>query len=103
AAAHLQALVNLIEKEFYLRELKEKLQQTGVRLASSLALPPEVERELTLREREVLRLLLSGLSSKDIAGKLCLSVSTVEDYRKQIYQKLGVRCGIKGLLALLNR
>jgi DNA-binding NarL/FixJ family response regulator len=60
-------------------------------------------RELTPREGEVLRLLLSGLSSKDIAGKLYLSVSTVEDYRKQIYQKLGVKGGIKGLLALLNR
>ncbi|MDH7579012.1 MAG: LuxR C-terminal-related transcriptional regulator [Bacillota bacterium] len=47
--------------------------------------------------------MLSGLSSKDIAGKLYLSVSTVEDYRKQIYQKLGVKGGIKGLLALLNR
>jgi transcriptional regulator of acetoin/glycerol metabolism len=103
AAAHLQTLVNLIEKELYLRELKRKLQQTGVRLPPSLALPPEVERELTPLEREVLQLLLSGLSSKDIAGKLYLSVSTVEDYRKRIYQKLGVRGGMKGLLALLNR
>ncbi|WP_211204532.1 hypothetical protein [Ammonifex degensii] len=38
AAAHLQTLVNLIEKELYLRELERKLRQAGVRLASSVSL-----------------------------------------------------------------
>ncbi|MEW6772122.1 MAG: LuxR C-terminal-related transcriptional regulator [Bacillota bacterium] len=102
ATAHLQALVNLIEKELYLRELEGKLQQTGVRLAPILALPPEVERELTPREREVLTLLCYRLTSKEIAERLHLSPSTVETYRKHIYQKLGVK-GRVGLFSILDR
>ncbi|MEW6574495.1 MAG: LuxR C-terminal-related transcriptional regulator [Bacillota bacterium] len=90
AAAHLQALVNLIEKELYLRELKAKLQQTGVRLPPILALPPEVERELTPREREVLQLRLSGLTTTKIAKELCIGVSTVKTHCEHIYKKLGV-------------
>jgi len=91
AAVHLQALVNLIEEEFYLRELEEKLQQTGVRLSPSLALPPEVERELTLREREVLQLSLARLSNREIAEQLYISVRTVKKHRQNIFQKLGVK------------
>jgi transcriptional regulator of acetoin/glycerol metabolism len=100
--AHLQTLANSIERELYLWEVEQKLKQTGARLPPGPALPPEMERVLTLREREVLQLLLSGLGSKEIAAKLHLSITTIEDYRKQIYQKLGVKGGIKGILALLN-
>lgn len=103
AGRHLQALVNSIERELYLHQLEQRLQEKGIPVPPSLALHPEVERELTPREQEVLQLMLSGLSSKDIAGKLYLSVSTVEDYRKQIYQKVDVRGGMKGVLALLRR
>jgi transcriptional regulator of acetoin/glycerol metabolism len=101
AAAHLQTLVARIEDGFLLAELRAH-QRNGAAPAPFLP-PPEVAEKLTPREREVLKLLLCGLSSKEIAARLHLSVSTVEDYRKRIYQKLGVRGGIKGLLALLNR
>ncbi|MEW6574029.1 MAG: LuxR C-terminal-related transcriptional regulator [Bacillota bacterium] len=101
AAAHLQALVNLIEKELYLRELERKLQQTGVRLPPSLAIPPEVERELTPREQEVAQLLLCRLRNKEIAEKLRLSIRTVRKHRQNIYQKLGVS-SLDGLLSRFN-
>jgi len=91
AVALLQTLVDLIEKELYLRELEEKLQQTGVRLPPSLALPPEVERELTPREREVLQLLLAGLTNGEIAEKLSLSIETVKTHRRNLYRKLSVK------------
>uniref|UniRef100_A0A7C1F332 Helix-turn-helix transcriptional regulator n=1 Tax=Ammonifex degensii TaxID=42838 RepID=A0A7C1F332_9THEO len=97
-----QTLVDLIETEFYLRELEGKLQQTGVGLPPSLALLPEVEQELTPREQEVLTLLCYRLTSKEIAGRLHLSPSTVETYRKRIYQKLGVK-GRVGLFSILDR
>ena len=46
---------------------------------------------LTDREREVLQLLAEGKSSKEIADVLFLSARTVEMYRAQIMDKLGIR------------
>jgi DNA-binding NarL/FixJ family response regulator len=47
--------------------------------------------ELSSRETEVLKLLAEGLSSKEIADALFLSARTVETYRGQIMDKLGIR------------
>lgn len=44
--------------------------------------------ELSPREREVLQLLAEGLTSKEIANKLDVAVSTIETHRKQIMAKL---------------
>ena len=44
--------------------------------------------ELTAREREVLQLLAEGMTSKEIAAQLHVSVKTVETYRRDIMQKL---------------
>ncbi|HHO56315.1 MAG TPA: response regulator transcription factor [Trueperaceae bacterium] len=46
--------------------------------------------ELTNRESQVLKLLVDGLSNKEIAKELSLSPETVKDYLQNIYQKLGV-------------
>jgi DNA-binding NarL/FixJ family response regulator len=46
---------------------------------------------LTSREREVLQLLAEGLSTKEIAGRLNLSVKTVESHRKAVQDKLELR------------
>lgn len=43
---------------------------------------------LTPREREVIQLLAEGLSTKDIASHLNISVKTVETHRTQIMEKL---------------
>lgn len=45
---------------------------------------------LTERETEVLRLLRSDLSLREIAGELYLAHNTVKGYTKSIYRKLGV-------------
>lgn len=45
---------------------------------------------LSTREKEVLRLLVSGKSNRDIADMLFISVSTVETHRTNIFQKLHV-------------
>ncbi len=47
--------------------------------------------ELSPREREVLQLLAEGMTSKEIAAKLDLAVSTIETHRKQIMAKLELR------------
>jgi DNA-binding NarL/FixJ family response regulator len=73
-------------------------------------LPPELARELILglaqdvkpatglsydsltsKEKEILPLVCHGLSNKQIAQSLYLSVRTVENHLANIYEKLGVR------------
>ena len=46
---------------------------------------------LSSREREVLQMLSEGIRTKDIAGRLHVSVKTIESHRKQIMDKLGIR------------
>jgi len=43
---------------------------------------------LSVREKEILLLLASGKSNRDIADQLHISVSTVETHRNNIFQKL---------------
>ncbi len=44
---------------------------------------------LTEREKQVVRLVADGLSSREIAERLCLSVKTVDTHRANILEKLG--------------
>jgi DNA-binding NarL/FixJ family response regulator len=46
---------------------------------------------VTTRELEVLELLLSGLSNKEVAVKLGISFKTVQSHRQRIMDKLGAR------------
>lgn len=46
---------------------------------------------LSLREREVLRLLSEGLTDREIAGALTISTRTVETHVSSLLRKLGVR------------
>jgi len=50
--------------------------------------PPNM---LTARQREILRLIADGASTKQIAADLDLSVKTVESHRAQIMAKLDIR------------
>lgn len=47
--------------------------------------------ELSDREAEVVRLIASGYSNKEIAAQLDLSVKTVETYKTRSMEKLGLR------------
>jgi len=58
-------------------------------LASSQAPDGEVAR-LTPRERDVLALLVQGLTNKGIANALVISTNTVKRYLKSIFEKLDV-------------
>ncbi len=51
----------------------------------------EFSREvLTSRQKEVLQLIAEGNSTREIAGKLFVSVKTVETHRAHIMEKLGI-------------
>ncbi len=45
---------------------------------------------LTRREQEIATMVAAGASSRDIAGRLVLSVRTVDNHLQNIYGKLGV-------------
>jgi DNA-binding CsgD family transcriptional regulator len=50
----------------------------------------EVADELTPREREIALLAASGLTSQQIAGRLVVSVRTVDNHLQRVYRKLGI-------------
>lgn len=52
--------------------------------------PPRAESGLSEREREILQHLVGGLTKKEIAARLELSVHTVDTYLRRIYEKLAV-------------
>jgi DNA-binding NarL/FixJ family response regulator len=63
--------------------------------------------QLSRREREIFCRIIEGLSSREIATSLCISLKTVETHRSHINRKLGVHspaelirlAALKGLLA----
>ena len=65
-----------------LRELTDDIFQTH----------PAGDKEiLTIREREVLKLIVEGSSNKEIANLLFISTRTVENHRANIMRKLNIR------------
>jgi DNA-binding NarL/FixJ family response regulator len=50
---------------------------------------------LTPRERDVVQLLISGASTRDIAQRTTLTVATVNTYLKRIFSKLGVHSRVE--------
>jgi DNA-binding NarL/FixJ family response regulator len=51
---------------------------------------PRSKDELSIREKEVVALVASGLRNKEIAGKLFISEQTVKTHLSNIFQKLGL-------------
>jgi DNA-binding NarL/FixJ family response regulator len=72
--------------------LKDELLQTVLRDKKD-----QLSNVLSRREIEVLKLIEAGLSSQEIADKLCRSVRTIESHRLRLLQKLDVR-NVGGLI-----
>ena len=77
-----------------LRLTKEELTETAAVLDETIEeLRPAAQDDeivLTEQERKITGLLVEGLSTKEIADKVCLGVNTVLWYRKRLYAKLDV-------------
>lgn len=63
----------------------------------------EGNKELSLREIDVLKLIVKGITNKEIADKLNISLNTVLTHRKNITAKLGIKT-VSGLTfyAIMN-
>jgi DNA-binding NarL/FixJ family response regulator len=64
------------------------------RLVPSIASALELRiplRKLSQRQRQVLRLMAEGWSTREIAGELEVSIKTVETHRAEVMKRLGVR------------
>src|SRR5512135_1178049 len=59
--------------------------------------------ELSERELEILKLLATGLSNKEIASQLFLSVNTVKVHLRNIFAKLGAQSRTEATLIAIQR
>ncbi len=84
----------------------EKIEQTIQHVISAESENPSETNEKTLSEREieVLQQLALGLSNKEIADKLSISINTAITHRKNISQKTGIKT-VSGLTiyAVVNK
>lgn len=88
-----QDVLQLFRVSIDIREKRNRIAQllkTEVDRVSSLDDDDE-NYELSIREREVLVLVAQGLSSKQIADKLNISIHTVNSHRKNVTRKTGIR------------
>ena len=90
-------LINAIKtvyqgNEYYNNEVSEILLQTYINKTKNASKVKEEQNiQLTKREQEILVLFARGLSNKEIATELFISVRTVESHKNNIMQKLDVK------------
>ncbi|MGQ9513373.1 LuxR C-terminal-related transcriptional regulator, partial [Thermodesulfitimonas sp.] len=85
--ALLQTLVESIEDKLS----RLSFDYAGQRTSSPPFLLPEMERELSPRQEEILQLLTSGLTNEEIAKECFISVDTVKTHCRNIYRRIGVK------------
>lgn len=79
-------LVHLFREASLNQQLRELL--ADFRTRAEPQLPPQ----LSGREREILTMLASGASTREIAARLSISVVTVRNHVQHILRKMNVRC-----------
>jgi DNA-binding CsgD family transcriptional regulator len=97
AAAAFERVGSLIWRDRAMAELR----LAGERTPAQRRAPGPGPEALTRQEGEVVELLRAGLSNREIAERLFLSIKTVEGHLTTIYGKLGVASRAQLLAALL--
>jgi DNA-binding NarL/FixJ family response regulator len=86
----MQAIRKILNGEIYLSKTMNDRMLRKITAPNSAPLASDIE-QLSDRELEVYRLLGQGRGTREIAGELHLSFSTVESYRAHIKDKLQLR------------
>ncbi|QBY02954.1 response regulator transcription factor [Thalassotalea sp. HSM 43] len=64
---------------------------------------PDMIEPLSIREKEVLSLMASGCSNKEIADMLCKSQGTIKNHVSNVLSKLGVRDRTRAVLLAIEK
>lgn len=98
-------LISLFDEVVMVVDNRSKLQKklSGLIHKAAVRKNEKAENALSSRELDVLKLLVQGMSNKEISDKLFISTHTVISHRKNITQKLNIK-SVAGLTvyALLN-
>ncbi len=78
-------------RAFFSSSISEVIRRSYIKGAAGAQPGRQAPSPLTPRQREVLKLLASGKSNKEVANKLGISVRTAETHRQQIMARLKVR------------
>ena len=91
AAARAAGASGFVPKEWPAREIAEAVRMVGRGMTVFQDVEEPPANRLSEREREVLDLIASGATNREIAEALHLSPWTVKEYTGTVYKKLGVR------------
>ncbi len=91
-----------LQERFTALQIQQLIQVVRKSAAKQKNIVP-VNGDLTLREKDVIRLIATGLANKEIADRLNISIHTVISHRKNITEKLNIK-SISGLTvyAIMN-
>jgi DNA-binding NarL/FixJ family response regulator len=91
SAARAAGASGFVSKDWSSTEIVRAVRMVGL---GKTVFPPQADRptfELSSREREVLDLMASGATNREIAGSLFLSPNTVKEHTSGLYHKLDAR------------
>lgn len=90
-AARAAGASGFVPKEWPARQIAEAVRMVGRGMTVFRDVEEEPATRLSEREREVLELIASGATNREIADRLYLSPWTVKEYTGTVYRKLSVR------------
>jgi two-component system response regulator DesR len=91
AAARAAGAAGFVPKEWPARDIAEAVRMVGRGMTVFREMEEPPANRLSEREREVLDLIASGATNREIAEALHISPWTVKEYTGGVYRKLGVR------------
>jgi DNA-binding NarL/FixJ family response regulator len=91
AAARAAGASGFVSKDWGAPDVLKAIRMVGLGMDVFEPAPPAPDATLSDREREVVTLIASGSTNREIAEELFLSPHTVKEYTSGVYRKLGVR------------
>jgi two-component system response regulator DesR len=91
AAARAAGASGFVSKDWSSTDIVRAVREVGL---GKSVFPPQADRpafELSEREREVLQLMASGATNREIAGSLFLSPNTIKEHTSGLFRKLDAR------------